>query len=314
MNSQVQPPGNIPCSYVLITPARNEEKYIERTIQSVVAQTHLPKKWVMVSDGSTDRTDEIIKSYLHNNPWIQFTRVEGHTVRNFASKAGTFNTGYHSIGDVEYDVVGNLDADVSFDRNYFEFLMRKFADDPELGVAGTAFIDESMTYNYGFVGLDHVSGICQLFRSECFAQIGGYRYIPGGGVDLVAVTTARMKGWKTRTFTEISCRHHRKMGTSISGPIHLRYRYGAEDYYLGSHPLWEVLRCVRHFVDRPYMIGGLAIFAGYLTSFIKQYPRPVSNDFIRFRRREQMRRLGNIVYKTLVWKSQKSEPSELSFP
>jgi glycosyltransferase involved in cell wall biosynthesis len=282
-------------SYVIVTAARNEGKYIERTIQSVISQTKLPRKWIIVSDGSTDRTDAIVSQYLPNAPWIALLRKPGDAMRNFASKAFCFNEGVKALGEIDYDVIVNLDADVSFDKNYFGYLMEKFAQDPALGVAGTAFRDKSIQYNYDFVGLDHVVGICQLFRRECFQQIGGYQPIKGGGVDLVAVLTARMNGWKTRTFAEINCDHNRSMGTSLSGPIRLRYRYGAEDYYLGSHPIWELLRSLRHIQDRPYVIGGMAILAGYLHAWIVRHPKPVSDQFVSFRRKEQMDRLKRIL-------------------
>lgn len=309
--SSLEKPDNRPlCSYVLVSPVRNEEKYIEGAIESVISQTVLPRQWVIVTDGSTDRTDEIVKSYLAGHPWIRMIRKENNGERNFASKAGCVNSGYRILADVEFDVIGNLDADVTFGSDYMEFLMRQFAADPELGVAGTAFIDDSMQYNYEFVGIEHVSGMCQLFRRRCFEQIGGYQHIKGGGVDLVAVTTARMKGWKTRTFTEMSYRHHRKMGTALSGPVRLHYRYGIEDYYLGSHPLWQILRCTRHFTDRPLMIAGLSLLAGYSVSWIKRMPRPVPREFVAFRRREQMRRLKKIVLNMMLPRSIKSRTQE----
>jgi poly-beta-1,6-N-acetyl-D-glucosamine synthase len=298
-------------SYVIVTAARNEEKYIERTIQSVLAQTKLPRKWIVVSDGSTDRTEEIVRQYLPAAPWMELFRRQGDAARNFASKAFCFNEGIRALGDIDYDVIINLDADVSFDKDYFGYLMERFAQDPELGVAGTAFWDESIQYNYDFVGLDHVVGICQLFRKECFQEIGGYQPIKGGGVDLVAVLTARMNGWKTRTFTEIHCNHNRSMGTSLSGPIRLRRRYGAEDYYLGSHPIWEALRCLRHFQDRPYVIGGMAILAGYLHAWIIRHPRPVSAQFVSFRRKEQMDRLKQIVRNIFGLKTRKSRTAQI---
>jgi len=300
MSSDTQSNGQRLCSYVLITPARNEEQYIRKTIEAVISQTLLPRRWIIVSDGSTDRTDAIVSEYLPGRPWMQLIRREKQSERNFASKAASVNAGLKALETVEYDVVGNLDADITFGSTYFESLMERFAADPELGVAGSAFVDDSMKYNYDFVGIEHVSGMCQLFRRKCFAQIGGYQHIPGGGVDLVAVTTARMKGWKTRTFTDLSCRHHRKMGTSLSGPIRLHYRYGAEDYYLGSHPLWEILRCVRHLSDRPLILSSLSLLAGYSVSYIRRIPRPVPEEFVRFRRREQMTRLKRIVLETLV--------------
>ena len=187
-------------SYVLITPARNEELSIERTIQSVIAQTVLPKKWVIVSDGSTDKTDEIIKKYLQKNLWIEFIRMPEHRDRHFAAKVQCFEAGYERMKGVDFGIIGNLDADISFDEGYFEFLLSKFAEDPKLGVAGTPFVEDGKHYDYSFTNIEHVSGACQLFRRECFEEIGGYIPIKGGGIDWVAVTTARMKGWKTRTF------------------------------------------------------------------------------------------------------------------
>jgi len=189
--------------YVLITAARNEEAYIDKTIQSVVSQTILPEKWVIVSDGSTDRTDEIVKKYLVENHWIEFLRMPEHKNRKFAAKAHCFNTGYQRVKDINYDFIANLDADISFEKEHFEFLLNKSAEVPELGVAGTPFIEDStVVYNYNFTNIEHVSGQCQMFRRECFEEIGGYIPIQCGGIDWVAVTTARMKGWKTRTFTE----------------------------------------------------------------------------------------------------------------
>jgi poly-beta-1,6-N-acetyl-D-glucosamine synthase len=294
MKSESQFQKNLP-SYVIVTTARNEEKYIEKTIRSVILQTVLPRMWIIVNDRSTDRTEEIIERYIKESSWIRLVRGHGDEKRNFASKAVCFNAGWRMTNDLKYDVIINLDADVSFESGYFEYLLKRFAEDAELGVAGTAFEDAAIKYNYKYVGLEHVVGICQAFRRECFDQIGGYKIIKGGGVDLVAVLTARMNGWKTRTFTEIRSRHNRSMGTSLSGPVGTRFRYGVEDYYLGSHPIWEMLRCVRHINDKPVIIGGLAILAGYMKAWITSHPRPVSDEFVSFRRGEQMARLKNIV-------------------
>src|SRR4030042_920703 len=198
--------------YILITPARNEEAYIGRTLESVVSQTILPEKWVIVSDGSTDRMDEIVEKCHKSHSWIEYIRLPEHSDRQFASKVKAFNAGYQKVANVEYDVIGNLDGDISFEEDYFEYLLDKFAENPRLGVAGTPFIEEGTHYDYRFTNIEHVSGACQLFRRECFESIGGYKPIRGGGIDWVAVTTARMKGWKTRTFAEKTCLHHRKIG------------------------------------------------------------------------------------------------------
>src|SRR5262245_17925388 len=110
-------------SYILITPARNEEAYIEITIQSVISQKYLPKRWIIVSDGSTDRTDEIVQKYLIENSWIELLRMPEKRERHFAAKVQCFNAGYERIKDMYYDIIGNLDADISFESDYFAFLL-----------------------------------------------------------------------------------------------------------------------------------------------------------------------------------------------
>jgi biofilm PGA synthesis N-glycosyltransferase PgaC len=282
----------VPLSYTLITPARNEEAYIEHTIQSVVSQTVLPVKWVIVSDGSTDRTDEIVKDYLPANPWMQLIRMPERRERHFAAKVHAFNAGYEDVKSVGYDIIGNLDADLSFDADYIEFLLDKFSRDPILGVAGTPFIEEaSQPYDYRFTNIEHVSGACQLFRRECFEAIGGYMPIKGGGIDWVAVTTARMKGWETRTFTEKTIFHHRAMGTGKGNVLMARFRLGKEDYYEGSHPLWELFRAAYQMKFSPIILGGLFILSGYIAAFLQRMERPVSPELISFYRREQIQRL-----------------------
>src|SRR5262249_19115305 len=142
---------------------------------------------------------------------------------------------------MKFDLVGNLDADITFDRNYFEFLLGHFAEDLELGVAGTPFVEDRSrpdqhTYAHDQANLAHVSGACQIFRRECFEEVGGYLPVPGGAIDWIAVTTARMKGWKTRTFVEKICYHHRKIGTGNNSRLMARFHYGRKAYYVGGHP------------------------------------------------------------------------------
>jgi len=278
-------------SYVLITPARNEEAFIEKTIQSVMSQTFLPNKWVIVSDGSTDQTDQIVSKYLTNNPWIELLRMPEHGDRHFAAKVKCFNAGYQKVKDTPYDIIGNLDADITFEENYFEFLLSKFQEHPSLGVAGTPFIEEGKHYDYRFTNIDHVSGACQLFRRKCFEDIGGYVPIKGGGIDWVAVTTARMKGWQTRTFTGKTCHHHRKMGTGRVSAIMSWFRQGRKDYFLGNHPLWEIFRTIYQMTKKPIVIGGVLLILGYVWSAITRMSKPIPTELQRFIRREQMRRL-----------------------
>jgi len=278
-------------SYVLITPARNEERFIELTIKSVVAQTVRPLKWAIVSDGSTDRTDVIVQRYVLDHPWIELVRMPERQERNFAGKVQAFNAGYARMAGLKYDIIGNLDADVSFDAEYFEFLLGKFGENPRLGVAGTPYREGSFQYDYRFTSIEHVSGQCQLFRRECFEEIGGFVPRKIGGVDLVAVTTARMKGWETRTFTEKPYYHHRKMGTAAQGTLIVPYRVGQTDYVLGSHPVWEFFRCIYQLTRPPILLGGSLRLVGFFWAMTRRVQKQVSADFVRFRREEQMRRL-----------------------
>ena len=134
--------------YVLITPARNEAQYIERTLESMVAQTHLPVAWVVVSDGSTDRTEDIVSAYDQHHSWIHLVRRPDRRERNFAAKVECFNAGFEVVRDLQFDVIGNLDADISFESDYFAFLMARFGETPRLGVAGTPFVEHGRHYDY----------------------------------------------------------------------------------------------------------------------------------------------------------------------
>ncbi|HMH54135.1 MAG TPA: glycosyltransferase family 2 protein [Candidatus Acidoferrum sp.] len=278
-------------SYVLITPARNEAQLIAGTIESVIGQTTLPRKWVIVSDGSTDETDAIVRTYAGAYPWIELVRRPEHQERHFAAKVQSFNTGLQALPDNGYDILGNLDADITFEKDYFEFLLERFAEDERLGVAGTPFVEGEVRYDYRFANIEHVSGACQLFRRECFEDIGGYVAVAGGGIDWIAVTTARMKGWKTRTFLEKVCHHHRPMGTAAAGAFTAWYRLGRKDYCLGGHPLWQLCRTGFQMSRRPYVIGGLLLLAGYMGALARRAARPVSPELVRFHRAEQMSRL-----------------------
>jgi hypothetical protein len=201
-------------------------------------------------------------------------------------------------------VLASLDADVSFDASYFSFLLQKLAADPGLGLVGTPFKETANPiYDYRFVNVEHVSGACQVFRRECFEQIGGYQPIKGGGIDYVAVLTARMKGWKTRTFTETVCLHHREMGTAQQHLLSARFKYGVKDYNFGNHPVWEFFRIVYQMTKPPLAIGGIALAAGYAWASMIREARPVSNDLVAFSRREQMQRLKTFLGKRLSPKS-----------
>src|SRR4051812_40353397 len=162
--------------YVLITAARNEQASIGNTLASVVAQTTLPLRWVILDDSSTDRTADIVRDYAERYSWIELVQRPRRQNRSFAGKANAVNAGLEQLNGLSFEVVGNLDADVSFEPDYMEFLLRRFAEIPRLGVAGTPFTEPGGydSTRDSFEGESYVAGPCQLFRRECFNEIGGY--------------------------------------------------------------------------------------------------------------------------------------------
>jgi glycosyltransferase involved in cell wall biosynthesis len=285
-------------SYVLVTPARNEEAFIEATLRAVIKQNVIPAKWVIVSDGSTDQTDAIVERYCSEHLWIELIRLPSRRERHFAAKANAFNVGYARVRDLSFDLIANLDSDITFGPEYFEYILRKFEVEPSLGAAGTPFVENfarprEHSYGHRYASLEHVSGACQVFRRECFEEVGGYVPIEEGAVDWIAVTTARMNGWKTRTFPEKVCFHHRRLGTGTGthNPLRTRFHYGKKAYYVGGHPLWEVLRGFFQMRHKPLLIGGALFIGGYLWAGFKREKRPVSAELALFHKSEQLARL-----------------------
>lgn len=283
-------------TYVLITPVRNESKFIARTIESVVHQTRQPLRWVIIDDGSTDQTADIVRQHSAGHDWIELLQMPKRTGRSFSSKVQSFNAGYERVKHLPFDVVGNLDGDISFDEEYLAFLLGKFEADSELGVTGTVFREENYSSELdSFEGRNHVAGGCQLFRRRCFEEVGGFVPNHCGGVDWIAVTTARMLGWKTRSFREKSFFHHRPLGTADRSPIGRAFVYGQKDYYLGGHPVWEFFRVLYRMSRKPYLGEGLALGAGYASLLVRRRKRPVSERFVKFHRSEQMTKLRAIL-------------------
>jgi glycosyltransferase involved in cell wall biosynthesis len=282
--------------YVIVTPARNEARFIEITLQSVVKQTIHPMRWVIVSDGSTDGTDELVAGYAATYPWIELMRMPDRKERDFSGKVRAFNAGYSKVNALDYQVIASLDADISFEPDYFEFLLTKLANDSLLGLTGTPFQELSgRMYDYRFVNIEHVSGACQVFRRQCFESIGGYIPIKGGSIDHIAVISSRMKGWKTRTWTEKVCIHHREIGTAQRTLLKSRFMQGIKDYAIGNHPLWEMFRTGYQMTLPPIGIGGLFSGAGYVWAMLHGAERPVPPELIAFHRQEQLQRLRKFI-------------------
>ena len=280
-----------PLSYVLITPARNEAQLIEKTLRSVVTQTARPLKWVIVSDGSTDGTDEIVLKYAAEYPWIELVPLPPRADRNFAAKVFAFRAGMERVAKLSYQAIGNLDADTSFSKDYFSFLLQRLAADATLGLVGGRLVDADSNRDYHYTIEEYVAGPCQLVRRECFESINGYCPMKSGGVDLAAALSARMKGWKVATFKQVVCLHHRAMnGAQMSG-LRERLHRGRMDYLLGGHPLWEVIRGIYQMKNRPYLVGGVLILFAYFRCLLLRVERTMPTELIAFRRRDQMERL-----------------------
>ncbi len=278
--------------YVLVTAAYNEERMIEQVLRSVVKQTVLPTRWVVVSDGSTDRTDEIVRRYALENPFIQLFRLTKAHKRNFGAQVDAINEGVAQLVGLDYKYIGNLDADVSFDSDYFDKVIEEFEKDSKLGLAGGFITEEQdgVFKNRKRNSIDSVAHAVQLFRRECFETVGGYVPLKYGGPDWQAAVTARMKGWKVKSFPELSIRHHRPTGTADTWQRDC-FRQGCMDFSLGSHPIFELFKCFRRTTDRPFVIGAITRLYAFGWCYWTRQPREVSDEFLHFLRAEQMSRL-----------------------
>lgn len=282
-------------AYVVITPARNEAQFIELTLNSMVAQTVKPLRWVIVSDGSTDGTDEIVSRYTAQYPWIELVRMPERSERHFAGKVYAFNAGWSRVKDLDCSAIVCMDGDISFEEDYFAFLLGELAKESRLGVVGTRFWEGDTTYDFRFSSVEHVSGACQMFRRACFEDIGGYQPLKSGGIDVTAVLSARAKEWQTRTFTEKSYVHHRKMGGAQYTGCRAKLNTGHKDYLLGSHPVWEVFRCIYQMRRKPLIIGGALMLSAYFWDMLRGVERTMPQDLIELRQRHQMGRLKGFV-------------------
>jgi biofilm PGA synthesis N-glycosyltransferase PgaC len=290
MNARSETIDNLP--YVLLTAAYNEEHYIEETIKSVVAQLLRPKMWVIVSDGSADRTDEIVRQYAMRYPFIRLVRREKDDSREFASKVFALRAGFQMLTMDSIQFIGHLDADVWLDPCYFSNLLAKFREDPELGVAGGWCFETASNQSWqprqGNCTWS-VPGAIQMFRGECYKDIGELLPIEYGGEDWYAEIRARMCGWRVRSFPELEARHLRASGTRAS-LLRYCYRAGFMDFALGSHPLFEFAKVAKMSATPPYLLNALLRMLGFLAAHVSG-KRMVPPACIAFLRREQLGRL-----------------------
>jgi len=285
--------------YVLVTPARNEEAYIEKTLQSVITQTLIPKKWVIVSDGSSDRTDEIVSKYAADYGFIQLLRADNDAKRNFSSKVKAIMAGINEIKDLKYQFIGNLDADVSFNPHYFECIIEKFNGNKKLGIAGGLVIDvvKDKLIRRVINTSWSVSGAVQLFRRKCHEEIGGYFPLERGGEDAIAEVMARKYGWKVKTFTELKVLHHRRTGTAQINLLSWKFTQGIGDYSLGYHPLFEISKFLFRIKEKPYLLASFFRMCGFFWASLKRKRRQLPDEVVTCVREEQLARLSSILSK-----------------
>jgi glycosyltransferase involved in cell wall biosynthesis len=278
--------------YILITAARNEQSLIEDTIQSVLSQTIKPVEWYIVSDNSTDSTDDIIKEYAKSNGFIKFLRTNDSSKRDFASKVYAINLALTQINKNNYDFIGILDADITFNPDYYESMLREFDNNLKLGIAGGEFYDLMNGKKFKVLkSPGSVRGGIQLFRKNCFEDIGGFVPLKNGGEDIITEVTARMNGWNVRSFDHQILEHHRLTGTGGWGILEAKFREGGLAYAMGYHPLFQFVKSIYRLKERPFIVSGILHFIGFIWANIKREKRAVSKDFIAYLRTEQLARM-----------------------
>lgn len=293
-------PSTTPAPYVIVTPAHNEEAHIERTILSVLGQTVRPRQWIVVSDNSSDRTSAIVAAHARRHPFIRLVDLKRSGERHFGNKVRAFNVGVAQLNVPDYGFIGNLDADISLERHYFEKVLAAFAADATLGIAGgmvssrigNRFVSQNVAH-------DSVAGAVQLFRRECFETIGGYVPLPLGGIDSAAEIMARMKGWRVRTIPDLTVLEHRRTGTACAPPVVSKFREGQCLRSLGYDFGFLLLRCFYRSLDAPVLLGSMATLAGYARSALARDPLVLSPEVVRYLRSEQRRKVANSLRRSL---------------
>jgi poly-beta-1,6-N-acetyl-D-glucosamine synthase len=279
--------------YVLITAAHNEGAFIARTCESVLAQTLRPLRWIVVDDASSDDTGAIVSRYRTAHPGrIELVRMERPPGRDFGNKIRAFEHGLARVVELPFAFVGNLDADIELPRDYYARMLAHFRNHPRLGIAG-GMVHSSIDGQYVAqnVAPDSVAGAVQLFRRECFEEIGGYLPLRQGGVDAAAEIMARQKGWRVRTFADVAVREHRRTGTATGSPLSARRREGARLHALGYRWSFFLARCLRRSLEPPAVIGSLTALYGYIGSALRREPVVLPEDAIAYLRDEQRRKM-----------------------
>jgi len=291
-NSSMQTSNTGSPTYVLMTAAYNEEALIETTIKSVLAQELRPEKWVIVSDGSTDRTDSIVEHYAQQHDFIHFLRVARKPGHSFSSKVRALHKAWSILQGTPCSFVGNLDADVSIAPAYFAELIARLQQYPALGLV-SGFVYEQKGGEFRSRPSNRAGSVphaAQLMRRECYEAIGGYSALKYGGEDWYAQICAKMNGWEIEAVSQLLIFHHKPTGAGTYLLRH-RFRLGRLDYSFGSIPVFEIAKCFIRVTERPIIAGAALRLLGFVWCYLRQEPRAIPRECVAYLRKEQMGRL-----------------------
>jgi len=275
--------------HAIVTPSRNEGKFLPSIIESLSNQTIMPVIWVIINHNSSDDTIEILRNAKSKYEWIEYINVNDNSTRKRGSQiASLVKTGINSI-DVKWDYVSKIDADMVLPENYFEKIFQRFTNNPKLGIAsGTCYIEEGGRKIIENVSSDHTRGGLKTYRLSCYEQIGGIREIDGwDGIDNV---TAQMKNWETMPFKEIEALHQRRTG-SFSGLISGCFESGKFAHTMNYLPLFMLARSIHRMKSKPFIIGGLSMMTGFLWSKLSRKTKLNDKEIVSFLRKRQKNRL-----------------------
>jgi poly-beta-1,6-N-acetyl-D-glucosamine synthase len=281
---------NLP-PYVVISPVKDEEKYIELTLASMTAQTVTPALWVIVDDGSRDRTAEIVLRYAERFPFIVLAKHPQAGVRGPGSPViRAFEYGRSLIGDLSYEFIVKMDCDLSFDPEYFETLLRRFQADPSLGIASGVYLETDADEVWNAIPMPsyHAFGASKVVRRRCFEQIGGFP--TAAGWDTVDEIKAIERGWRTGHFADLRVKHHKREGSGI-GQIKTNRIHGEIYYATGGDPLFFLFKVLHRLTARPIVTSAMALAYGYLSAAATRRPRLVTASEARVYRRLLRQRL-----------------------
>lgn len=279
--------------YLLISPCRNEADFMRQTLDTVVAQSLRPAKWVIVDDGSTDDTPKILAEYAARHPWIQILTLRDRGYRAVGpGVVEAFRAGYATVDAHDYDFLCKLDLDLRLPTRYFEILIERMAVHPEIGTcSGKSYVEQNNELIYERHGDENSLGMTKFYRVSCFEDIGGFvREVGWDGID---GHMCRMKGWDAVSWDEPELRfvHLRPMGASHVGIYTGRVRQGFGQYYMGTGLLYLTASVVSRFNQKPYVLGQLAVLWGWVEGALRRKPRYENPEFRAFLRRFQRRAL-----------------------